>query len=262
MLEFDVIVPAGGTINPAFERVAGTENKALIRLEGVSVLANTLECIRGLPGARRIVVIGSDNVRKEVGSIANDVLPEEQSGPKNIFAGLRFLAGSSAATERVLIVTSDLPFLTTDTLSNFLGLCPRDKDFCVPLISKDSFAEAFPGAEATFVTMRDGVWTTGCAYLATPRALFNATEHIERVFENRKSKIGMARMLGFKFVWGYVTKTLVVADVEKKVKELLHCIGVAVPNSPPELAYDIDYIEDYHYALQALKLKKERPTHV
>lgn len=256
MVQFDVIVPAGGTINPDFARVVGTDSKALIKLEGRSVLGNTLECLRSVPGVRRIVVIGGDAVKKDVEGIADQVLPEGKTGPQNIFSGLRWLTKEHNPAEKVLIVTCDLPFISVEVLTRFINLCPADKDFCVPLIAQDAFAEAFPGAEATFVKMQDGTWTTGCAYLATPKGLFASVDSIEKVFENRKSKIGLARMLGLRFVYGYLTQKLTVSDVEAKVKQLLKCTGVAVPGSPPELAYDIDYVEDYHYALQALKLRE------
>ena len=255
MAEVDVIIPAGGKINPAFARVAGTTNKALIRLEGTTVLANTLQCLRSLPGVNRIVVIGDDDVKQACGSLPTEVLPEQKTGPQNIFSGLRWLQNCHQPAEQVLIVTSDLPFLTPDVLANFISLCPKGQDFCVPLISKDSFEDCFPAAEATFVRLRDGTWTTGCAYLATPKGLFTGIEHIEKVFENRKSKLGLARMLGPKFVYGYLTHNLTVNDVEMKVKDLLKCAAVAIPGSPAELAFDIDYIDDYHYALNAIKLK-------
>jgi GTP:adenosylcobinamide-phosphate guanylyltransferase len=260
LVQVDVIIPAGGTINAAFARVVGTDNKALIALEGNTVLGNTIQCLRNTPGVRRIAVIGDENVEKASGNAVDQVLSVEQTGPQNIFKGLRWLQGCHAPADNILIVTSDLPFITADVLKQYLELCPPGKDFCVPLVSKDEFSEKFPGAEATYVKMRDGCWTTGCAFLSTPKGLFKAMEQIEEVFKNRKSKLGIAKMLGPKFVMGYLTKTLTVADVEKKVRQILNCEAVAVPDSPAELAYDIDYIEDYHYALQTLKLHKEHSS--
>jgi molybdopterin-guanine dinucleotide biosynthesis protein A len=262
LIQVDVIIPAGGKINPSFARVAGTDNKALIKLDGKTVLEGTVDCLRELSGVRKVVVIGSEDVKKAVGDRVDEVLPEQKTGPQNIFSGLRWLTNSYDPAPHVMIVTSDLPFISAQVIESFLDLCPKDKDFCVPLISKDSFADTFPGTDATFVTLRDGTWTTGCAYLATARGLFTAIEHIERVFKNRKSKFGMARILGPKFVYGYLTHKITVTDVENKVKEILKCSGVAVPGAPPELAFDIDYIEDYHYALQTLKLKKGSVAHV
>lgn len=262
LTEVDVIIPAGGKINPAFAKVVGTDNKALIRLEGISVLANTVSVIRSMPNVRQVVVIGDEQVRAEVGRAASEVLPVQESGPKNILHGMRWLSNYQNPAEKVLIVTSDLPFLTSGVLADFLARCTGSGDIYVPLISEESYAEAFPGTHATMVKTREGTFTTGCAYVMTPKSLFASMSHIERVFENRKSKLGMARLLGMKFVFGYLTKSLTVKAVEAKAKQLLNCEASAVRESPPELAFDIDYIEDYHYALQTMKLKAGQAAHV
>jgi len=137
LVQFDVIIPAGGTLPADFEKVVGTPAKALIKLEGKTVLASTLESLRATPGARRIVVIGNEEVKREAGSIVDEVLPEEKTGPQNIYAGLRWLTNSYNPADHILIVTSDLPFVSPYVLQAFLNLCPPDKDFCVPLISRD-----------------------------------------------------------------------------------------------------------------------------
>ena len=256
MTSLDVIIPAGGKLNPAFTRVVGTSSKALIQLEGISMLASTIDTLRQCHSVRRIVVIGSQEVLDSPDSrLADGALLETETGPQNILKGAKWLLDQYEPPEQVMIVTCDLPFLTAETIRSFLDLCPKDKDICVPLVSKESFTDMFPGAAATFVTLIDGTWTTGCAYLMTVKSLIRTIGYIEAVFKNRKSKLGMARLLGMKFVYGYLTKKLTVTDVERKVEELLKCKGVAIPGAPAELSYDVDYIEDYHYALQSLKLR-------
>ena len=97
----------------------------------------------------------------------------------------------------------------------------------------------------------------GCLYNVQPEALQKAIHHIDRIFVNRKSKLGMARVLGLRFVLLLLTKRLSIKDIEDKVTELLGCTGQAVADSPPELAYDVDYIEDYHYAMQTFRTMRK-----
>lgn len=231
----------------------------------------------------RIAVIGPQEVRDHSDAKLADILLDEgATGPENIYKGLAALTSpppipSPSSTNhpdgelapetiphpqtpsprdssgregerKILIVTTDLPFLTPELLQSYIDLCPLDKDFTVPLVGKNAWNEKYPGFPATFVKLRDGEWTTGCAYIATVDGLRRAKPHIERVFENRKSKLGMAKLLGPGFVLKYLMKKLSVDDVEKKVRQLLDCSGVAVPNSPPELAFDLDYLDDYEYA--------------
>lgn len=261
MPALDAIVPAGGRVDDAFARVVGTHSKALIKFDGRSILERTLTALRESERVKRIVLVGSSEVIENADAAKADVsLREGASGPENIFRGLDYLMELSDPPERVLICTSDLPFIEAASVRKFVDSCPERKDFCVPLIAEDDFAEAFPEASATFVQLVDGSYTTGCLYSATPEGLRKAIHHIDRLFLNRKSKIGMARLLGWGFVYRLLTKKLTIRDIETKVVELLGCTGAAVPNSPPELAFDVDYIEDYHYAVQTFRTMRRVPA--
>ncbi|HMS54517.1 MAG TPA: NTP transferase domain-containing protein [Fimbriimonadaceae bacterium] len=253
MRKFDVIVPCGGTIDDEFARVVNTRTKALVKFEDVTILTTTIAALRKSPHVDRIVVIGPESVGDtDAAKKADEFLIEGKTGPENIFRGLDWLLKTPNPPTEVMIVTGDLPFLTAESINKFVALCPQGKDICIPLISKEEFQDLYPRAEATFVGLRDGTWTTGCAYLATASGLQTAVHHINLVFKNRKSKLGMARLLGLGFVFKYLTKSLSVQDVEGKAKHLLGIEGVAVRGVPPELAYDIDDLDDYHYALSNL----------
>lgn len=246
---FDAILPAGGTIAPEFAAKVGTENKALIRFGDQTILERTIEALRASGRVGRIIVIGtpevleSDAVKKADGTLAAG-----GSGPDNILKGLKHLLASPNPPQKVLIVTTDLPFLTPDLVNHFIELCPLDKDICLPLISKDEFQGRFPNCSATFIPLYDGVWTAGCAYIFDVKAFERSMPHIEKVFNNRKSKLGMAKLLGPAFLVKFLRKRLSVPDIEKKIVSLLGCSGAAVRHAPPELAYDIDDMEDYDYA--------------
>lgn len=257
MAGFDVVIPAGGRIDEAFARVVGVQSKALIRLNNKTILRHTIEALRASDQIGRIVVVGSEEVVKhEDAQLADAVLPETGSSPANIWLGAQHLQTLDFPPDRILIVTCDQPFLTAASFNAFFALCDHSIDFNVSLIARDDFEEAFPGASATFVKLLDGEWTTGGVFLITIRGLKIALDHMEKVFKARKSKLGMARLLGLKFVWDYLNKKLTVQDVEQKVMDILRVRGRAVPGSPPDFAFDVDYIEDYQYVLSSLKARQ------
>jgi len=74
--------------------------------------------------------------------------------------------------------------------------------------------------------------------------------HLEKVFVVRKSKLGMAKLLGPVFLYKFIRKQLTVPIVEAKLKQMLGCTGAPVLNCAPELAYDIDDFDDYEYAVR------------
>ncbi len=258
MTKYDVILPAGGTIEAAFAEKVGTDSKALVEIGGTTVLERTMAALKGSGVVNRTVVIGGEKVRNSVGGkLADFTLPEGSTGPENIFRGLDALAKADNPPDKVLIVTCDLPFLTPELIKGFVESCPEDRDICVPLVNQKSFHARFPGTDASFVALKDDVWTTGCIFVIDVAALRKARPHIERVFENRKSKFGMAKLLGPAFVYKWLRKQLTLADVEAKIQSLLGCSGRAIVHSAPEFTFDIDYIEDYEYAVESVKSGRE-----
>lgn len=261
MSKYDVIIPAGGRLNEAFSKVVGTQSKALIKFDGRSILERTITALRESGRVERIVLVGSSAVIENIDARgADETLREGATGPENIFRGLDHLAKLGSITDRIVICACDLPFIAPDAITKFLDRCPDRKDFCIPLVSEDDFAEAFPQATATFVQLTDGSFTTGGLFCVTPAGLRKAIHHIDHLFMHRKSKLGMAKLLGWGFAFRLLTRKLAVRDIEAKVVEILECTGAAVLDCPPELALDVDYVEDYHYAVQTFRTMRRVPA--
>jgi CTP:molybdopterin cytidylyltransferase MocA len=250
MRKFDVIIPAGGHLDAHFSDVVGTNSKPLIRFEGVTILYRILHAFRASGVAERIVVVGTQEVidSSDV-KLADLAVLEKGSSPANIQAGLVELSRDAAEPDRVLICTGDVPFITPEAITNFVAQC-GDKDFYAPLISEEDYAEVYPGSPATFVKLKEGSITTGSIFNVNSIAVKKCLTYIEQVFQHRKSKLGMANILGVGFTLKYLTRQLRISDVEQRISELLHCSASGIQNGAPELAYDVDYLEDYHYALQ------------
>ena len=247
---FDAIVPAGGTIDPDFAAKVGTIEKALIEFKGKTILETTLRALRESGKIRNIVVVGSKQIQTKAADFAAIGLDPGDSGPENIFRGLDKLQERDPNLDRVLIVTCDLPFLKPETIGAYLSLCPLDKDICVPIIEAEDFNRAYPGTTSTFVKTKDGTFTIGGMFLMNARKMPELRASIEQVFAKRKSKIGMAMLIGPAFIYKFLTKTLTIRDLESKIESMLRCTGRAVRKAPVEMAYDIDYLDDYDYALK------------
>jgi CTP:molybdopterin cytidylyltransferase MocA len=250
-MRVDVVLPAGGRIAGHLAREAGTDVKALLPFDGRTVLARTLETLRAAGRVRRIVVVGPNEIVRYAERLADVVLPETDSGAGNILRGLEWVRAANEGThsERVLILTTDLPFLTADAITGFLDACPPEMDLCVPVLNRQEFEARFARSASRYVHLRDGDWMIGCAFLINPVALLRNRAMVERVFAARRSQIAMARLLGPLFVLRFLTRRLGMKQIEAKCLELLGCTGGAVRGCEPGLAFDIDYPEDYRYAV-------------
>lgn len=248
---FDAVLPTGGRIAGAFAQEAGVEIKALIALHGRTLLERTIDALRATGRIGRIVVIGPDELKNHAATRAADaVLPESESGPANIFRGLQWLRekNDSQAAHRVLVVPTDLPFLTAAAITDFLDACPARAEVCLPIIRRAAFEVRFPGSGGPYVRLRDGEWTLGCVFLLNPLAMTRNRAHIERIFEARKSQLAMARLLGPLFIARFLCGRLEVAHIQQRCESVLGCTGHAASDCAPELAFDIDLPEELRLA--------------
>jgi molybdopterin-guanine dinucleotide biosynthesis protein A len=249
----DVVLPAGGRIAGEFAREAGADVKALVRLGGWTILERTLATLEATGRVGRTVVIGPEEVRPIAAARAvSAVLPEGESGPANIMRGLEWLhdANGGHHAKRVLVLTTDLPFLTPEAIVKFLDACPSDSAICMPILNGKEFEERFSYREARYLRLRDGEWMIGCAFLIDPAAVMDNRDVIESVFAARRSKLGMVRLLGPLFALRFVTHRLTVQHIEERCLQILRCTGKSIRCTAPELAFDLDYLDDYRYAVR------------
>jgi hypothetical protein len=242
----DVVLPAGGRLSGEFAAEAGSEVKALLTVGGQTLLERALRALRDTGRVDRAVVVGPDAVREHpAAGLADVVLPEGASAPENVLRGIDWLAGDGAhaPSARVLVMTTDLPLAHRDAVLAFLERCPPDADLCVPIVRAEHFQGSFPTCPNTYVPLRDGEWTLGGIFLASPAALAANRAHLERVFQARKSRLRMATLLGPVFLARYLSRRLTVPDIELRCRQILRCSGAAVPLETAELAFDIDLIE-------------------
>ena len=249
-MPYDAVLPAGGRITGAFEQMAGVSLKALIPHEHGTVLEHTISVLKETNTMGRIVVVGPENLQGHPSvKWADMVLPEGESGAENSLIGLKWLAKSDIS-RKVLIVTTDLPFLSCESVNAFLDACPQDGDICIPILTEDELESRFPGSDNTYVPLKDGHWTMGGVFLVHPDTLLGRRTRLEDVFAARKSQFRMACLLGPRFIMRFLTKRLTVADIESKGSDLFRCRGYAIRHSPPELAFDMDELKDYEYFMR------------
>ena len=221
---------------------------------GQTILARVLGALADSGKVGRIVIVGTPEVMAHKdAAMANFVTEAGSSLTDNILKGLDVLMKEGAATEKVLVVPTDIPFLTGAIVNSYLEKIPNDKDILVPLIQQHEYEARFPGSTSTFVTLKSGAYTLGGLFVMSPAAIQKSRSHIEKVVAQRKSKLGMAMLLGPVFVVKWLRRTVTLEDVENKIRSMLGVSGSAVLGCPPELAYDIDDQVDYDYAIGLLK---------
>lgn len=249
-MQLDVVLPAGGLISGEFAERAGTSVKAFIKFNGESILSRTVYCLKQAGVQGRYVIVGPEEVASDESAGKVDaVVVQTATGPENILAGLEKLREMGSGG-RIVIANTDLPLLSPESVKHFVEACPDNIDICAPALTKQMFEAKYPGLRAAFVPLSDGDWTMGCLFLVNANAIAANRAHIARVFEARKSQMQMAGMLGWRFVLKFLTHRLALKDIERRCCRILGCSAAAIITDDADLAFDLDELKDYEYALR------------
>ncbi len=238
----DAVITAGGRVDGPLAEAMQTPIKALARIGGVTMLDSTINAVRGI-GIERIAVVGGSEIRSHVNGGVR-VVGEAESGSENLRRALRAWENTSP----LLYLTSDMPFVSAAALRSFIDAAPSGA-LALPLTEYAEFQRRFPGAPPFGITLAGERVVNGGAFVI-PAAGANAIERLASDFFNaRKSRVRMARLAGAGLLLRFLFRRLSVATLESRARALLGFAAVAVRGAPPELAYDVDVLEEYQYAL-------------
>lgn len=238
-MRVDVVVLGGGdgaVIDPAcrFKGLAAVGGKPMI--EWVVDAAREATLVEGVA-----VVVPS----------AEDLGPWTDRVDKLVISDGRFMDNVIAGIESfrvdrpVLVTTADLPLLDGADLDDFIrSSLATGADFAYPVIRKEDVLVQFPGAERTFIKLATGSVTGGNMAILNPALTARCRELGTSLFDARKSPVGMARVLGLRFVAKLLLGRLQVPELEAKLGELLGGTGTAVFTRHAAIGMDVDKLAD------------------
>ncbi|HLI96170.1 MAG TPA: NTP transferase domain-containing protein [Candidatus Baltobacteraceae bacterium] len=240
---YAAVITAGGRVDSEFAGVIGTPVKALAPFAGSTFLAIAIAAVREI-GLERIAVVGGSEVRAACAASVERVIDESEDGTENL---RRALFAWDEQTP-LLYVTSDMPFIDGDALRGFLRGVPP-KTLALPLTEWAEFERRFPDPPPFGITLAGEKVVNGGAFVIPPRAHTAIENFAMRFFEARKSVWQMARLAGPALLLRFVFRRLGVAQLEAHARRQLGIPALAVRNAPPELAYDVDVLAEYRYAI-------------
>ncbi len=243
----DAIILAGGRNSPAMQATAHTEVRALTPLGAHTMLDYVVQALAAASSVGRIVVVGAVPPGD-----AYQQTPPAETLMDNLFAGIA-AARQSSPDSRILVSTSDIPFLTPASVDDFVAQSlVADADFCYPIVPIDICRAAYPQMKRTTVRLREGTFTGGNLMLINPDFVLTQRDTLARAYAARKHPLQLGAMLG----WGLLARLLIaqtlapsvltIPQLEQGVARLLGhgCRARAIPTRYPEIGTDIDSPED------------------
>lgn len=247
----DAVVLAGSSNDGPLREYNEVRYEALIPIGSKIMVQYVVEALLRCRQVGRVLVVGpvaelSPFLTRERVSII-----ESRGGiMENIETGLRSLPEA----ERTLLVTSDIPMLTTQAVNDFLELCgDMSGDLYYPIIPKPVVESKFPATRRTYVNFKEGVFTGGNLFLINPAIFEKCVENGQKIISLRKSPFGLCRLIGLGFVLKFLMHALTIPEAEQKVSLLLGRIkGIVVISRYPEVGVDVDKPADLALALRTL----------
>lgn len=240
----NAVITAGARVNGEFARRIGTPVKALAYIGGRTLLAASIDAARQA-GVTRLAVVGGNEVRDACAQSVDACIEESESGATNLQRALR--AWNAGAP--LLYMTSDLPFIDAAALIEFVRAVPSDA-LALPLTACAEFERRFPGAPPFGIEIGGERVVNGGVFWIPAGAAGVVEDLAVRFFDARKSVARMAMLLGPALCLQFALRRLTIAALEKHARRRLGFPAVAIRDASPNLAYDIDTLDEYEYAAQ------------
>jgi len=264
----DVVVLAGGVNDIQLFEGYTPGYKALLPLGDRPAIDYTLEALRAVPAVRRIAVAGPvDDLRPTLAKLERGKLEIIAGGDTimgSIFNGLKHFA----ASPMVMIVTSDLPLLTSAAIVDFLAGCAAvelsyTENMFFAVVPRRYFNGVYSGAPKAFNQFKDVSICHGNLFLVDPRLLRNthATRRMNALYNARKNPISSALAVGLRVGLSYVLGVhmwhLLTLEHMAQIASRRFEMGlIPVILRHPEVTMDVDEQADYQFIYEQLGLQQ------
>ncbi|HXH59768.1 MAG TPA: NTP transferase domain-containing protein [Fimbriimonadaceae bacterium] len=232
----DIVVLAGGKCNPELRDATGAEFRADVPIGGKTLAQIVIGAVRPLGTP---VLVGGPSIE----------------GVRRVQGGDNFCDSLSnglnqVQSESFLLVTVDLPSLTTTALQDFIDNSDPKAGLNYAVVEKAACEKAFPGMKRTTLKLREGEFTGGNVALMDTAMMRRAMPVMQRAYDQRKKPLNLAMIVGFgilaRVVVGQAVPALLpLAALERGVGRFLGVPVHAVPSKFAEIAADLDSADQY-----------------
>ncbi|MGU3392189.1 nucleotidyltransferase family protein [Sphingomonas sp. M1A8_2b] len=232
---FSALILAGsrGGVDPV-AGYAGVSHKALILLDGQTLLARVAQALREAGATRIAVSVSDDAVRAHATALGLTVLTAA-NGPS-----LSVREGIAALGTPLMVTTADHALLQPEWIRRFRADAPPGADVAALLARRDVIERAAPGTTRTYLRFADGAWS-GCNLFqfATPRSIA-ALDLWAQVEADRKRPWRIVRRLGIGTLLRYLSGRLTLVDAVAHLGRMAGLDAAAVATPYGLAAVDVD----------------------
>lgn len=240
---FDVVLLAGqdpGHPDPlAVEN--GVANKVLIPVANQPMIEHVLEALAGSPMIDHILIVGLEAYDRISTSGKIYYLSGQGTIFDNVISGFAWLAERVSPARHALVLSGDLPLITSAQVDWFLHACqPLDKDVYWGLVERTTMEKTFPESRRSYLPLIEGRFCNGGIYLAKIEAALRRQALIGQLIEQRKHIFRQLWMLGPGVILKFLLRQLQISDLVGVMERLLGVRGEVVILPFAETGMDVD----------------------
>lgn len=239
----DAIVTAGGIPKPEeplFEYTQG-KSKALLDVAGKPMIQWVLDALCAADTIDKIIIMGlPDDGSLNCSKIAH-YMPNQGSMLENIRAGILQLKQIKPEAQHALIVSSDIPTITSAMVDWVVNTCMQtDQDVYYNLIPRDVMEKRFPGSKRTYTHLKDVEVCGGDMNVIRTMTVTSDDNFFERLISSRKSVFKQASLIGYGTLILFLLRQLTLEDAIQRVAKRLNLTGRAIICPYAEVGMDVD----------------------
>lgn len=251
----DALILAGGKCPEDLARATGCAVKANLLWNGRRLVDQVVNALRNSDiGLEKMVCVG-----------ARVPSAENIEGGENFFESMRRGLASCNA-KNIIVTTADLPFLSKESIEDFVRRANLDAAINWTIVPMKECKEKFPGIARTSIRLKEGRFTGGNIALIERVSFEKVLPILQKTYENRKSPWRLAWQIGFvillQLALGRLFPTVLgIRRIENAVSKRLGVSAKVVISHFPEIATDVDTLEQYQAALrwrEALEVSARR----
>ncbi|MBV6458061.1 MAG: hypothetical protein HONBIEJF_01183 [Fimbriimonadaceae bacterium] len=180
--------------------------------------------------------------------------------PRQVESGENFIDSlgkglAAVETDRFLLATADLPFLTRESVDDFIDRCDSSALLNYPIVPESVVKARFPEMARTTLKLREGRFTGGNIAVIRTDLMRGSLPILEKAYRLRKQPLRLAAIVGLKtlirVVAGQALPSLLpIAALERSVGKLMGGPVRAIITAYAEIGADIDNADQYREMLK------------
>jgi hypothetical protein len=243
------VITAGSkpdTGDPLYEATRG-RYKALIEIAGKPMIQWVLDALSGSRLIEGVVIIGLPPFTNLTCSHPMLILEDQGGLLENNRAGVREVLKADPSAESALLLTSDIPAITTemvDWVASQIQGCACD--FVYPVIERRVMESRFPGSRRTFIKLKDHEVCGGDVMAVSTAMLTRESPLWQKLIQSRKNPVQQASILGFDTLFLILLRQLNLQEAGRSVGKRLGIEARAVLCPYAEIGMDVDKPNQLH----------------